>query len=85
MRPGWIHGLPGSKTVSIPATYLSAESAAALLAESRKRRFQAELRRSLRDRFDALLTDEQRHQRAMFEARARANKLKGSPSIFGGL
>lgn len=70
--------------MTIPSTHLSRESLAYLLAESR--RMGGEQRqqiRAARDAFDAHLSDDQRHQRALFEARMRANRLRPLPSVFG--
>lgn len=71
--------------MTIPSTHLSRESLAYLLAESRRMGEQRQQIRAARDAFDAHLSDDQRHQRALFEARMRANRLRPLPSVFGAL
>ena len=61
--------------MKVPATHLTPEAHAALMAESQRIRQRAVLRRETHLHWERLLTDEQRHQRAMFEARMRANKV----------
>lgn len=74
--------------MSVPATYLTPEAGAALLAESRRRAEAARNRRALRERiaqFEQHLSEPQKHERALFEARMRANRLRRLPTVFGEL
>lgn len=62
--------------MKVAATHLTPQAHAALMAESQRMRERAALRRQTLQYWERLLTDEQRHQRAVFEARMRANKVQ---------
>lgn len=74
--------------MNIPAAYMTpAGMAATLEAAQAQRERLAGLRRQRQQalEFERHMTDEQRFQRAMFEARMRSNRLRAVPTCFGEL